>query len=95
VEAARSGLHASGLARPLGTPEAVRMDLQRVWNDGGLTDGQLNLLIDLSRTRNELQHIYIDVSAADARSAVRKLQHNLPELVRSLNERFTKYDVGL
>ena len=63
VEAARSGLVASGIDRPGRTPDTVPADLQRVRDDGGLTAGELELLIDLSRTRNQLQHTYIDVSA--------------------------------
>jgi uncharacterized protein YutE (UPF0331/DUF86 family) len=94
VEAARSGLVASGIAQPAGTPESVRTDLERVRDDGGLTDPQIDLLVDLSRTRNALQHIYIDVSNDDARDAVRKLRQNLALLTRALNTWFTKYGVG-
>jgi hypothetical protein len=94
VEAARSGLVASGVARPAGTAESVRTDLERVRDDGGLTDPQIDLLVDLSRTRNALQHIYIDVSNDNARDAVRKLRQNLPRLTRALNAWFTRYDVG-
>ncbi len=94
VEAARSGLLASGVAQPVGTPESVRRDLERVRDDGGLTDAQLDLLVDLTRTRNALQHVYIDVSADDARDAIRKLRGNLPRLTRALNDWFTRYEVG-
>ena len=95
VEAARSGLVASGIARPAGTMESVRNDLELVRNDGGLTDGQLELLVDLTRFRNELQHDYIEVSADDAREAVRKLLSNAPKLTRSLNAWLARYDVGV
>ncbi len=95
VEAARAGLIGSGVAQPGGTPDSVRKDLERVRDDGGLSDAQLDLLVALSRTRNELQHDYIEVSADDARDAVRKLQHNLPALTRALNAWFTRHDVGV
>lgn len=95
VEAARSGLVASGIAKPVGTPETVRRDLEAVRDDGGLTTGQCDLLIELSRTRNDLQHDYIDVSADDARAAVRSLKHNLPALTKALNSWFERHDVGL
>jgi uncharacterized protein YutE (UPF0331/DUF86 family) len=95
VEAARSGLVAAGIARPAGTPETVRSDLEAVRDDGGLTPGQCDLLIGLSRTRNELQHDYVDVSAADARDAVRSLKHNLPTLLKALNAWFERYGVGV
>jgi uncharacterized protein YutE (UPF0331/DUF86 family) len=94
VEAARSGLAASGVAQPVGTPASVRGDLERVRDDGGLTDAQLDLLVDLTRTRNALQHVYVDVSADDARDAIRKLRGNLPRLMRALHDWFTRYDVG-
>lgn len=94
VEAARSGLVAGGVAQPVGTPESVRGDLERVRDDGGLTDVQLDLLVDLTRTRNALQHVYLEVSADDARDAIRKLRGNLPHLTRALNDWFTRYDVG-
>lgn len=94
VEAARSGLAASGVAQPVGTPASVRGDLERVRDHGGLTDAQLDLLVDLTRTRNALQHVYVDVSADDARDAIRKLRGNLPRLTRALNDWFTRYDVG-
>lgn len=94
VEAARSGLIAGGVAQPAGTPESVRADLDRVQGDGGLTRAQTDLLVDLSRTRNSLQHVYIDVSADDARDAVQKLRRNLPRLTRTLNDWFTRYYVG-
>jgi uncharacterized protein YutE (UPF0331/DUF86 family) len=94
VEAARSGLVASGVAQPVGTPESVRGDLESVRDDGGLTDAQLDLLVELTRTRNALQHVYFDVSADDARDAIRKLRGNLPRLIRALNDWFTRYDVG-
>jgi uncharacterized protein YutE (UPF0331/DUF86 family) len=94
VEAARSGLVASGVAQPVGTPESVRSDLERVRDDDGITDAQLDLLVDLTRTRNALQHVYLDVSADDARDAIRKLRRNLPGLTRALNDWFTRYDVG-
>ena len=95
VEAARSGLIASGIAQPAGTPDGVRTDLEMVRDDGGLSDGQCRLLVDLSRTRNQLQHVYIDVSADDARDAIRRLRTNLPALIRALNEWFKRYDVGV
>lgn len=94
VEAARSGLVAGGVSQPAGTPESVRADLERVEADGGLTRSQVDLLVDLSRTRNALQHVYIDVSADDARDAVWNLRQNLPRLTRALNDWFTRYDVG-
>jgi uncharacterized protein YutE (UPF0331/DUF86 family) len=94
VEAARSGLIASGIAQPTGTPETVRADLELVRDDGGLSDRQCDLLVDLRRTRNQLQHVYIDVSADDARDAVRRLRSNLPTLTRALNDWFKRYDVG-
>ena len=56
VEASRAGLIGSGVAQPVGTPDSVRKDLERVRDDGGLSDAQLDLLVALSRTRNELQH---------------------------------------
>lgn len=86
VEAARSGLVAGGVARPAGTPESVRADLERVEADGGLTRAEVDLLVDLSRTRNALQHVYIDVSADDAREAVQRLRRNLSRLTRTLND---------
>jgi hypothetical protein len=95
VEAARSGLVAGGIARPGGTPDTVRSDLERVRGDGGISDAQLALLSDLSRTRHQLQHVYIDVSADDARAAVRRLRHNLPALTKALNAWLTRYDVGV
>ena len=82
-------------APPGGTMESVRNDLELVRNDGGLTDGQLELLVDLTRFRNELQHDYIEVSADDAREAVRKLLSNAPKLTRSLNAWLARYDVGV
>lgn len=94
VEAARSGLIAGGVAQPAGTPESVRADLDRVEADGGLTRAQVDLLVDLSRTRNALQHVYVDVSADDARDAVQKLRRNLPRLTRTLNDWFARYEVG-
>jgi uncharacterized protein YutE (UPF0331/DUF86 family) len=94
IEAARSGLVASGATRPLGTPEGVRADLERVRDEGGLTDSQAALLIDLSRTRNELQHTYIDVSADDVREAIRRLRTNLPAIVKELNAWFGRSGVG-
>jgi uncharacterized protein YutE (UPF0331/DUF86 family) len=95
VEAARSGLAASGIRRPGRTPETVRSDLEAVRDDGGLTSALCDLLVGLSRTRNQLQHAYIDVRADDARSAVRGLIRNLPALTRALNDWFKRYDVGL
>lgn len=95
VEAARSGLVAGGVARPGGTPETVRSDLERVRDDRGITDGQLALLVDLSRTRNQLQHAYIDVSADDMRTAVRRLRGNLPALTKALNAWLTRHGVGV
>jgi uncharacterized protein YutE (UPF0331/DUF86 family) len=95
VETARSGLVASGLARPSGTPETVRRDLETIRDDGGLTDGQCDLLIALSRTRNELQHDYVDVSADDVRDAVLSLRRNLPALTKALNSWCDRYDVGV
>jgi uncharacterized protein YutE (UPF0331/DUF86 family) len=95
VEAARSGLVASGIAKPVGTPETVRRDLEAVRDDGGLTKGQCDLLIELSRTRNDLQHDYVDVSADDARAAVRSLKQNVPALTKALNSWFERYDVGV
>lgn len=95
IESARSGLVASGTGRPTGTPETVRHDLEAVRDDGGLTAGQCDLLVRLSRTRNELQHDYIDVTADDARAAVRSLRHNLPALTTALNGWFERYDVGV
>lgn len=79
---------------PSVTPESVRRDLEQVQDDGGLTVAQLDLLVALIRTRNALQHAYIDVSADDARDAIRKLRGNLPRLTRALNDWFTRYDVG-
>lgn len=95
VEAARSGLVGSGLAQPAGTPDTVTNDLILVRDDGGLTDGQMQLLADLSRTRNQLQHVYIDVTAEEARTAVRRLIANLPALTKGLNNWFKKYGVGV
>jgi len=95
VEAARSGLIASGIAEPLGTPESVPTDLWRVRDDGGLTEGQAGLLVDLSQTRNELQHAYIEVSADDLRSAISRLRANLPAIVTALNGWFTRHGVGV
>jgi uncharacterized protein YutE (UPF0331/DUF86 family) len=95
VEAARSGLVAGAIAQPGETPATVRTDLESVRGDGGLSDGQLALLVDLSRTRNQLQHAYIHVSADDARTAVRRLRHNLPALTKALNAWLTRYDVGV
>jgi uncharacterized protein YutE (UPF0331/DUF86 family) len=95
VEAARSGLVAGGVARAGGTPETVRTDLERVRDDGGMSDRQLGLLVDLSRTRNQLQHVYVDVSADDVRTAVRRLRGNLPALTRALNAWLTRYGVGV
>jgi hypothetical protein len=95
VESARSGLVAGGVARPAGSPETVRHDLEAVRDDGGLTDRQCDLLVDLSRTRNDLQHDYIDVSADDVRAAVRRLETNLPALTKALNAWFKRYDVGV
>ncbi len=95
VEAARSGLVASGQARPLGTPETVQSDLERIRDDGGLTDEQLALLVDLSRTRNELQHAYIEVTADHARTAITRLKANLPAIVKALNGWFTRHGVGV
>ena len=95
VEAARSGLVAGGIARPGRTPDTVRTDLDAVRDDGGLTDAQCDLLVALSRTRNQLQHDYVDVTADDARAAVRRLIRNLPALTRSLNDWFKRYGVGV
>jgi uncharacterized protein YutE (UPF0331/DUF86 family) len=95
VQSARSGLIAGGVGRPTGTPETVRHDLEAVRDDGGLTAGQCDLLVELSRTRNALQHDYIEVTADDARAAVRSLKHNLPALTKSLNSWFERYDVGV
>lgn len=95
VEAARSGLIAGGIARPGGTPNTVRADLEAVRDDGGLTASQCDLLVALSRTRNQLQHDYVDVTADDARAAVRRLIRNLPALTRSLNDWFKRYGVGV
>jgi uncharacterized protein YutE (UPF0331/DUF86 family) len=95
VEAARSGLVASGIAQPGGMPGTVRSDLQRVRDDGALSDRQFRLLVDLSRTRNQLQHVYIDVSAEDVRAAVGRLRSNLPALAKALNAWLARYDVGV
>ena len=45
----------------------------------GLPASARDLLVELSRTRNELQHAYIDVTADDARAAV---LHRRDDLVR-------------
>lgn len=95
VEAARSGLVAGGIAQPGGTHDNVRADLERVRDDDGITEGQLALLVDLSRTRNQLQHVYVDVSADDVRTAVGRLRSNLPALTKALNAWLTRYDVGV
>lgn len=95
VEAARSGLVASGGARPGGTPESVRGDLMRIRDDGGLKDAQLDLLVDLSRLRDELQHVYVEVTADMVRDGVRRLRGTLGDLLKSLNTWFARYDVGL
>jgi uncharacterized protein YutE (UPF0331/DUF86 family) len=95
VEAARSGLVAGGIARPGGTPETVRTDLEAVRDDGGLSPAQCDLLVALGRTRNQLQHDYVDVTADDARAAVRRLIRNLPALTRALNDWFKRHDVGV
>jgi hypothetical protein len=95
VEAARSGMVASGAARPVGTPESVRGDLERIRDDGGLTDRQVDLLVDLSRTRNQLQHVYVEVTADDARDAVRRLRGSLPSIVKQLNGWFARNGVGV
>jgi hypothetical protein len=95
VESGRSGLVAGGIGRPTGTPETVRNDLEAVRDDGGLAAGQCGLLVQLSRTRNELQHDYVDVTADDARAAVRALRQNLPALTKRLNGWFERYGVGV
>ena len=95
VEAARSGLIAGGVATPLGTKETVPTDLERVRDDGGLTEGQAKLLVELSRTRNELEHVYIEVTADDARGDIRRLRANLPAIVEALNNWFTRHGVGV
>ena len=95
VESARSGLLASGLARPGGAPESVRGDLERVRDDGGLSDGQLEVLLFASQVRNELQHVYIEAKADTVRDAVQRLRSNLPEILKRLNAWFTRYRVGV
>jgi uncharacterized protein YutE (UPF0331/DUF86 family) len=95
VEAARSGLIASGVASPVRTPESVGADLELVRDDGGLTQGQAALLVDLSRTRNQLQHTYIELSADDVRAAISRLRANLPAIVKALNGWFTRHGVGV
>jgi hypothetical protein len=95
VEAARSGLVASGGSRPGGTPESVRGDLTRIRDDGGLRDAQLDLLVDLSRLRNELQHVYVEVTADMVRDGVRRLRGTLGDLLKSLNAWFGRHGVGV
>ncbi len=95
VETARSGLVAAGLAPTRRASTTVRADLELVHADGGLTAGQLELLVGLNRTRNQLQHVYIDVSADDARAAVRRLRSSLAAIVRTLNAWLKCHAVGV
>ena len=95
VETARAGLIAGAIEPPGRTPQTVRSDLVIVQRDGGLTRGQLTLLVALNRTRNELQHAYIEVSASDARAAVIKLRRNVGAFTKSLNRWLGRYDVGV
>lgn len=95
VETARSGLTAGGLARPGRSPDTVPADLATVRDNRGLSGGQYDLLVALSRTRNELQHDYVEVSAPDARDAIRRLRHNLGSVTKALNAWLHRYGVGV
>jgi hypothetical protein len=44
---------------------------------------------------NRVAPDYVDVSADDAREAVRSLQRNLPALTKALNSWFGRYDLGV
>jgi hypothetical protein len=96
VEMLQAGARLAGLdvARGEEKPPAPPL-INAVKDDGGLTANQAELLLKLSRLRNELQHASPGVQADQAREGIEVLYKTLPGIARGYVAWLERYDVQL
>ena len=91
IEALRTGATLAGFAgRPSG-----RELVAAIRDDGGFSPNQAEVLIELYRTRNRLQHASPDIQADEVHEQVSVLLKTLPRLVRSFVAWMARHDVEL
>jgi hypothetical protein len=91
VEATRTGAMLAGVAGRQSGPELIAA----IRDDGGLSPNQAEILIELYRTRNRLQHASPDIQADEVHDQVSVLLRSLPGFVRSFAAWMARYDVEL
>jgi uncharacterized protein YutE (UPF0331/DUF86 family) len=91
VEMLRAGAKLVGLAPAPSGPELIAA----VYEDGGLSPNQAEVLIRLYRTRNRLQHASPDIQADEVHEQVTVLLRTLPRLMSSFATWMSRHDVDL
>lgn len=77
------------------TKPSARALLNAVKADGGLTANQVNNLMRLYRTRNELQHSSLDVQADQVHADIELISKTVGDFVKSYLSWLERYDVQI